>query len=425
MSNVIQTLRERGLLQDITDPALEELCQKKSLRVYIGFDPTARSLHAGSLVQLITLRHFQQAGHQPIAVAGGGTGMIGDPSGRSEERNLLDDAALEANLNGIRKNMESFLSFEGENAAILVNNADWLRKLGFIEFLRDVGKHFRVNEMVTKESVKRRLEDQSGISFTEFSYQLLQAYDFWYLFKNYECAVQAGGSDQWGNITAGAELIRRTLGGEAFGVTTPLLLDSQGRKMGKTQKGAVWLDPEMLSPYEFYQYWVRQEDADIERFLKMLTFLPLPEIATIVAEHQKAPESRSGQKRLAFEMTSLVHGEAEARKASEAADAIYSGALSGRSDDDLRSIFQDAPGASIPRAELDAGIATADLLVRVNLVPSKKEAKRLLQQGGVYLNNSDSPLDAEKRQLGAEDLASDSMMILRAGKKNYCLVSFE
>ncbi len=425
MSNVIQTLRERGLLQDITDPALEDLCQKKSIRVYIGFDPTGRSLHAGSLVQLVTLRHFQLAGHHPIAVAGGGTGMIGDPSGRSSERNLQDDEELALNLAGIRKCMESFLNFEGENAAELINNGDWLGSLGFIEFLRDVGKHFRVNEMIAKESVRRRLEDQSGISFTEFSYMLLQAYDFWYLYKNHGCTLQAGGSDQWGNITAGADLIRKTLGGEAYGVTTPLLLDGQGRKMGKTQKGALWLDGDMVSPYEFYQYWVRQEDGDIGRYMKMLTFLPLEEIDAIVAEHEAAPEYRSGQKRLAYEMTLMVHGEAEAKKTQDAAATIYSGSLSGRTDDELRGVFQDAPSATIPRSELDEGVGTADVLVRVNLAPSKKEAKRLLSQGGVYLNNSDTPIDSEKRQLTVEDLASDSMMILRTGKKNYCLVSFE
>ncbi|MCC5876133.1 MAG: tyrosine--tRNA ligase [Candidatus Sumerlaeia bacterium] len=422
--NVVDRLEERGLLKDMTNPAFRELVGERCITVYVGFDPTADSLHVGNMVSILVLRHFQLAGHRPIALVGGGTGMIGDPSGRGEERNLLTAEQLERNLAGIRADLAKILSFEGENAALLLNNADWLASFGFLDFLREVGKHFRVGDMLAKESVRRRMESDTGLSFTEFSYQLLQGYDFKYLNEKYECLAQSGGSDQWGNITAGTELIRRTTGAECYGMTTPLLTNAQGQKMGKSLGGVTWLSGEKLSPYEFYQYWIRQEDADMERFLKMLTFLPVGDIARVLEDHGKDPGLRVAQKSLAWELTALVHGEEEARKAREASEALFGGALSNKTDGELRALFNDVPSVELPRAELEAGLKVADVLVRSGLVASKKEAARLLSQGGVYLNNSDTPLAAEVRQFTDSDLASETMMILRAGKKKYCLVQY-
>lgn len=422
--DIITHLRDRALVQDITDPALVDLCRTKPIAVYAGFDPTADSLHVGHMVSIMILRHFQLAGHRPIAVVGGGTGMIGDPSGRSSERNLLTKEALAANVAGIRRNLEQFLDFEGPNAALLLNNADWLGAFSFLEFLRDVGKYFRLGDMLAKDSVRRRLESESGLSFTEFSYQLLQAYDFKYLFENHQCLLQVGGSDQWGNITAGTDLIRRTLGAQAFGMTTPLLTNSEGQKMGKTASGAVWLTPEKFSPYEFYQYWLRAEDASVRGFIQMLTLVPAPEIEALMTAHAADPGKRLAQRRLAEEITRLTHGEEATRKAADASAALFGGGLSAKSNDDLRAIFKDVPSITIPRAELEAGLPLLDLLTRAGLVESKKEGKRLLEQRGIYLNNKPDPWPAEVRTVTASDLASESMLVLRAGKKNYCLVEF-
>lgn len=424
MSNVLQTLRERGLLNDLTDPALEALLQKQSITVYVGFDPTADSLHIGNMVGILILRHFQLAGHKPIALVGGATGMIGDPSGKSSERNLQTVEQVQHNIAGIKKDLARILEFDGPNAALLLNNGDWLGGIGFIDFLRDVGKFFRVGEMLGKESVRARLDSESGMSFTEFSYSLLQAYDFKYLFEKHGCMLQSGGSDQWGNIVSGIDLIRRTLGAHAYGMTTPLLVDSQGRKMGKSAGGAIFLNPEKLPVYDFYQFWVRQEDADVERFLKMMTFLPLAEIAAVMAEHSVDASKRLAQKKLAFEVTRLVHGEAEARRAEESAQALFGGEVRNASDADLRAMLQGAPTVQLARADLANGLAIADLLVSTKLAESKKDAKRLLGQNGVYLNNGAQPWPAEERTLTPAHLASESMLILRTGKKNYCLVEF-
>lgn len=424
MKSIIQILRERLLIQDMTDPELEKILSEKQITLYIGFDPTADSLHIGNMVSILVLKHFQMAGHNPIALVGGGTGMIGDPSGRSSERNLLDQEQLQKNLEGIRKSLGTILDFEGENACQIVNNGDWLGKIGFVDFLRDVGKYFRLGDMLSKDSVKSRLNSDSGMSFTEFSYQLLQAYDFKYLSEHYDCSLQGGGSDQWGNITAGTDLIRRTLNKPAFGITTPLLVDSDGKKMGKSVGGAIWLNDDKLSPYEFYQFWIRQADPDMERFMKMLTLMELEVIDAIIKEHQIDPGKRVAQKRLAFELTSLVHGEDEANKAREASEALFGGALSNKTDEELKQVFNDVPSVQIARSELEAGLATLDLVVSAKLAASKKEARRLLTQNGLYLNNSDDPLDAEMRTLTPENLASESMLIMRAGKKKYCLIQF-
>ncbi len=424
MPGVIEQLRERGLLNDVTDPKLEEYLNEHKVPVYVGFDPSADSLHVGNMVGILVLRHFQLCGHQPIALVGGATGMIGDPGGRSAERNLLTKEQLEKNLEGIKKDLSRFLDFTGENSAVLVNNADWMAPYHFIDFLRDIGKHFRIGDMLGKESVKARLESENGISYTEFSYMLLQAYDYKHLYEELGVKVQSGGSDQWGNITAGIDLIRRTTGGQAYGMTTPLLVDSQGRKMGKSVDGALWLNPEKFSPYQFYQFWVRQQDADLERFLKMLTFLPLDEISSILEEHNKAPENRSGQKRLARELTALVHGNEEADKASGASDALFGGGLSKKSDSEIKEIFSDVPSVSLDLSKLEEGYPVLDLLVDTKLCPSKKEARRVVGQGGFYLNNSNDSVSKDKKTLGKEDLASETMMILRTGKKKYCLVQF-
>ncbi|MCC6547188.1 tyrosine--tRNA ligase [Candidatus Sumerlaeota bacterium] len=423
MSNVIQTLRERELLQDVTDPSLEKMLVENKVSVYVGFDPSADSLHVGHMIGVMILKHFQLAGHRPIAVVGGGTGMVGDPSGRSAERNLLTREQIEVNKAGLRKVLSRFIDF-GSGGAIMVDNADWLASFGFLDFLRDVGKYFRIGDMLAKDSVKRRLASENGLSFTEFSYMLLQAYDFLHLYRNYDCRVQAGGSDQWGNITAGTELIRRVLNGQGYGITTPLLMNAQGQKMGKTADGAVWLSADKLSPYKFYQFWIQQEDASLEGLFKKLTLLPLDEIARILKAHAQDPSLRQGQKHLAMSITELVHGREEMLKAQVASNALFAGKISTAKDSELAFLFSEIPSVTIPRADLDQGIAPADLLARAGLASSKSEARRLLEQKGFYLNNSDIPYDTSQKSITSADLASETMMILRAGKKKYCLVRF-
>jgi tyrosyl-tRNA synthetase len=419
MSTIVDILESRGFLNDCTDAqGLRERAAKETLSVYCGFDPTAESLHIGNMVAIMGLKHFQLAGHRPIVLMGGATGMIGDPSGKSAERNLQTDDQVRANLAAQRPQFGRFLRFDGPNAAKIVNNFDWFQSISFIDFLRDTGKSFRIGEMLGKESVRARLNSEAGISYTEFSYMLLQAHDFKHLFQAEGCRVQCGGADQWGNITAGMELIRKTLGEQAYGITFPLLTTATGQKLGKTEKGAVWLDAGRTSPYEFYQYWVRCEDADVERFLKMFTLLDLDRIAEIVAAHKQAPESRSGQKHLAWEVTRMVHGEAEAEKAKAASEALYGGGLQNLTDQDLRQLFPDVPSVTVVLPE--EGAPVADVLVEAGLAPSKKEARKLLQQGGLYLNNVQ--VEAERRVFTRADLASDTMMVLRAGKKRYCLV---
>lgn len=424
MTNVLATLRNRGLLQDVTDPGLEQLLERERLTVYVGFDPSADSLHIGNLIGIIVLRHFQLAGHRPIALVGGATGMIGDPSGKSAERSLLTPEQIAHNLDGIRADLARVLDFHGDNPALLVNNADWTAPATFIEFLRDVGKHFRVSEMLARDSVRNRLESESGLSFTEFAYMLLQANDFRHLHATHGCRVQSGGSDQWGNIVSGVDLIRRTTGEQAYGMTTPLLTDSQGRKMGKTAGGAIWLNPDKLSPYDFYQFWVRQEDDQVGSLLRKVTFLPLEEIEAILADHAKDPGARRAQAALAHAVTSLVHGKDEADRARDSAAALFGGALENQSDADLERLFGDVPSVELPRADLEARLPAPDLLVRSGLAQSKGDAKRLLKQGGVYLNNGRDPVSPDQRDFGPEHLASQNLLLLRAGKKNYRLVRF-
>lgn len=426
MQNVFAELTWRRLINQTTDDQhLPKWLNEKSRTVYAGFDPTADSLHVGHLMALMILRRFQQAGHRPIAVVGGATGMIGDPSGKSEERKLLSVETLNANVAGMEKQLRRFLDFDcGDRSALLVNNYDWMGRFGYLEFLRDIGKHFPVNVMLTKDSVKNRLDrDDAGLSYTEFSYMLLQAYDFVHLNAEFDCEIQVGGSDQWGNITAGIDLARRLHGVQLYGMTCPLLTKSDGSKMGKTESGALWLDPNKTSPYHFYQYWINLEDADVDKCLRFFTDLPEDRIRTVTAEHRGAPEKRSGQRTLATELTRLVHG-ADGLRAAERATEIFFGAeISDLNDAQLSAIFADVPSRELPRQRLESeGLGIADALVEAGLAKSKGEARRTVEQGGAYVNNR--RIEAVETRLTAGDLASRSVMVLRSGKKRYALLRF-
>jgi tyrosyl-tRNA synthetase len=420
----LSELRARGMVEQVTnEEALEKALNGPGVRLYIGFDPTADSLHVGHLLPILMLARMQRAGHTPIVLVGGATGMIGDPSGRSTERNLLTLEQIAANVEAIRPQLSRFVSFEGANAAIVVNNADWTQPVSYLEWLRTVGKHFTVNYMAAKESVRRRLEDrEQGISYTEFSYMLIQANDFRHLFEAYGCTIQAGGSDQWGNIVAGIDLVRKACGGEAYGITLPLLATSSGEKFGKSAGNAVWLDPARTSPYQFYQFWMQAEDSDVERYLKLFTFETLESVAAAMEAHREAPERRAAQKLLAARMTEVVHGKAALEDAIRASEALFSKELSGLSDDELTAVFSDVPSVTVERSALGAGLRLTQLLVRAGACASRGEANRLVQGGGVYLNNRRATADAA---LSEADLASKSMMVLRIGKKGYYLVRFE
>ncbi len=421
-------LGARGLIHQVTSPDLGPAMLASPFVLYAGFDPSADTLHIGNLVPLLALARAQRAGHTPIAIVGGATGMIGDPSGKSEERNLLDPDTLARNLAGIRRDLETLLDFEAKpNPARILNNADWIGAVSLIEFLRDIGKHFTVNAMLAKESVKQRIESETGISFTEFSYMLLQSWDFWHLYDRFGCRLQIGGSDQWGNITAGIDLIRRKAGPDAraaFGLTLPLILDSSGRKFGKSEKGALWLGAHRTSHFDFYQYFVRTADADAVRYLKIFTFLPLEGIADLEQEVARRPEKREAQRTLAREVTRMVRGEEGLRIAERATAVLFENARVEQLDDaTLGVIFADVPSLELPRAELDAGILLIDALVNVKLAKSKSQARQLITDGGVYVNNTRNEGGLERR-LGPADLASDTVCVLRAGKRNYALLRF-
>ncbi len=425
--NVYEELRWRGLIHQTTDDAvLPGFLMERSRTVYAGFDPTADSLHVGHLMALMILRRFQKAGHRPIALVGGATGMIGDPSGKSEERRLLSEEELRRNVEAVEKQLKRFLDFEGkETAALLLNNYDWMGKFGYLQFLREVGKHVPVNVMLTKESVKTRLErSDSGLSYTEFSYMLLQAYDFVHLYREYGCEIQVGGSDQWGNITAGIDLARRLIGVQLYGITCPLLTKSDGTKMGKTESGALWLDPQKTSPYQFYQYWINVEDDLVEKCLKFFTDLSQEEIASIVAQHHEAPENRLGQRRLAQEITRLVHGESALQAAERATAILFGAEIEQISERELDEIFRDVPSRTVPRSQLEGpGLLLIDALCLADLAKTKSEARRTIQQGGAYVNNR-RVMDQEAR-LTAQDLVGDRTVVLRVGKKRYGLLRFE
>ncbi len=420
--NLIEELRWRGLLYDITEGA-EEVVEKEQITGYIGFDPSADSLHVGSLLPIMVLVHLQRHGHTPIALVGGGTGMIGDPSGKTKERQLLTLEQIEHNLKGIHTQLEKFLAFEGvDNPAVMVNNSDWLRELNFIEFLRDVGKRFTVNYMLSKESVKARLESEEGISFTEFCYMLLQSYDFLTLYRDYDCTFQFGGSDQWGNITAGAELIRKMDDGKAYGAVVPLVTSSTGVKFGKTEAGTIWLDPARTSPFRFYQYWLNAADADAITYLKYFTLLGPDEIAEYEKAVAEAPHERAAQKRLAEEVTRNVHGEEGLAAALKATDVLFGGELEGLSAAELLDIFAEVPSSSLAKADLD-GMPLVDLVVECGLESSKKRARTLIEGGGVSVNNEKR--DDIEAAVGLSDAIDGQVIVLRKGKKKYHLVQVE
>lgn len=423
--DLLKTLQERGMLEQISDPeGIREALNQGSVTLYIGFDPTATSLHIGNLLPIMLLAHFQRAGHRPICLVGGATGMIGDPSGRSSERVLLNDDAVQENLNKIRTQLSHFLRFEGPQAALMTNNHDWIAPLSYIDWLRDVGKHFSVNYMISKESVRRRLEDRDqGISYTEFSYMLLQSYDFLHLFRTEHCQIQAGGNDQWGNITAGIDLVRKVTGKTAYGLTIPLLTTASGEKFGKSAGNAVWLDAEMTSPYQFYQYWIQADDRDIERYLRIFTFLELTEIAEICSEHAQKPELRLAQKRLAAEVTTIVHGAEAVEKVLQATEILFGREINGLSDADLLAIFADVPSTQLERSRLGGELSLTQLLRETGLSASNGEARRLIQAGGVYLNNR--KCSDPQTVIDSHSLASETTLVLRSGKKNYHLARFE
>ncbi len=414
----------RGLVSQVTHPELSGLLEKERFTLYCGFDPTADSLHIGNLVQIMGLRHFQRAGHTPIALMGGATGMIGDPSFKSEERQLLTPGVVERNITAMEIQLRKFLNFSGENAATIVNNADWLQNVRLVTFLRDIGKHFSVNVMLSRESVRARLEDREhGISYTEFSYQLLQAYDFLHLYDEYQCRLQTGGSDQWGNIVAGMDLTRRLRpGASTFAMTLPLITKADGSKFGKTESGNVWLDREKTSPYNFYQFWINQADADVVQYLQYFTFLPQEEIGALARQVEEAPHRRAAQKALAAEVTRMVHGETDLAEALKASQAMFGGDLSGLSEAALEDVFGEVPSTELPKSDLSGGRTLIDALVQCEILKSKGEAKRLIKNGGLYLNNV--RVEAEDAKLTVQSPCTGRIAVLRTGKKNYHLLKF-
>lgn len=416
------------MLHDIM-PGTEEQLQKEMTTAYIGFDPTADSLHIGHLVSIMILRHFQRAGHKPIALIGGATGMIGDPSMKSQERNLLDEATLRHNQECIKRQLSKFLDFESDapNAAELVNNYDWMKDFSFLDFIREIGKHITVNYMMSKDSVKRRLagEGTSGLSFTEFSYQLVQGYDFTFLNKTKNCKLQMGGSDQWGNITTGTELIRRMNGGEAYALTCPLITKADGGKFGKTESGNVWLDPNYTTPYKFYQFWLNVSDADAEKYIKIFTDLPQEEIMALIAEQQAAPHLRPLQKRLAKEITVMVHSEADYNAAVEASGILFGNSTSEQlhrlDEKTLLAVFEGVPQFEISRDDLSAGIRAVELLTeKAAVFPSKGEMRKTVQGGGVSVNKE--KLAAFDAVLSVDMLLNGKYLLVQKGKKNYYLL---
>ena len=423
--NIFEELSWRGLIADCTDT--EELGRRLSagsVTLYCGFDPTADSLHVGSLVPLLTLRRFQDAGHCPIAVAGGATGSIGDPSGKSQERQLLTRDQIAANVAGVRPQLARLLDFDRPaNPARLVDNADWTEGVRFIDFLRDIGKHFTVNQMVAKESVRARMEDREvGISYTEFSYMLLQAFDFFVLNRDLGCDLQIGGSDQWGNITAGIELIRKKLSKPAFGLTLPLITKADGTKFGKTESGTIWLDPRRTSVYRFYQFWVNSDDRDVIRYLKYFTFLTQAEIADLEAQHGANPGGRAAHRALAKAVTTLLHGEAATLEAIRASEILFGGGLEGIGEATFNDIVGEVPTRSLPRSRFEGeGIPAVELVVEAGLCPSKGQARKDLEGGGLSLNNA-RLTDVGRRVTGA-DFLFNRHLLLRKGRRNYVVVT--
>ncbi len=426
--NFVEELKWRGMIHDIM-PGTEEQLQKELSSAYVGIDPTADSLHIGHLVSVMMLKHLQRAGHRPIALVGGATGMIGDPSMKSQERNLLDEKTLRHNQNAIKNQLSNFLDFDSDapNAAILVNNYDWTKDYSFLGFIRDIGKYLTVNYMMSKDSVKKRLSSESnvGMSFTEFSYQLLQAYDYLYLYENHNCRLQMGGSDQWGNITTGTELIRKKLGAEAFALTCPLITKADGGKFGKTETGNVWLDRRYTSPYKFYQFWLNVSDEEAEKYIKIFTILSKEEIDELVAEQKAAPHLRPLQKRLAKEVTIMVHSEEDYNQAVEASQILFGGstseALRKLDEETLLAVFEGVPQFEINRTDIDQGIRAVDLLAeKTSVFPSKGEMRKMVQSGGVSVNQEKLP--AFDTIIDSSYLLGNKYILIQKGKKNYYLL---
>jgi tyrosyl-tRNA synthetase len=424
MRNALVVLKERGFIDQVSDENLYKSFDEEEVTCYIGFDPSAISLHVGNLFVMMALAHIQRCGHHAIALIGGGTGMIGDPSGKSEERVLLAQDELDRNVEGIRSQLGKLLRSDGQgNGSVRVmNNADWLSKYGFIEFLRNIGKHFRVSEMLAKESVKRRMDSGEGISFTEFSYMLLQSSDFLHLFDEHDCVVQFGGNDQWGNITAGIDLIRRVRGKTAYGVTFPLITTASGQKLGKTEENAVYLDPELTSPYEFYQYWINTDDKDVVKHLKWFTFLPLSEIDRLADLAAGEPERREAQRTLAYEVTKFAHGVEQADIAVKTSQVLFGQEISDVSDEMLEGIFRDVPSTELPWESVESGIPIVDAMVQCGISRGRSAARRLINGGGMYLNNK--RVTNTDHVITRESLASAHIAVLRTGKRNYHLLKF-
>lgn len=412
------------MIQDIM-PGTEELFEKEQVSGYIGFDPTSDSLHIGSLVPILLLVHLQRAGHKPFALVGGATGMVGDPSGKSEERNLLSEETLAFNLAGVKKQLSHFLDFDASksNAAEIVNNYDWFKDFSFLHFIRDVGKHITVNYMMSKDSVKKRLEGDNGMSFTEFTYQLVQGYDFYWLYQNKNCKVQMGGSDQWGNITTGTEIIRRKTGGEAFAFTCPLITKADGGKFGKTEKGNVWLDPTKTSPYQFYQFWLNASDEDATKWIKIFTLLEPSVIDNLIAEHANAPQLRILQKALAAELTKMVHSEADLTFAIQATEILFGNAttevLQSLNETQLLQVMDGVPTVNIDAAKLNAGYDIVELLADTSIFPSKGEARKMWQAGGIGINKE--KITTDFTTVTTAQLLQGKYILFQKGKKNYYL----
>jgi tyrosyl-tRNA synthetase len=421
---IIEELEWRDLISDCTDwEGLQERLAMGPITLYCGFDPTADSLHVGSLVPLLALRRFQLCGHHPIAVAGGATGSIGDPSGKTAERQLLTHELLKANIEGVKVQLGSFMEFEGvENAAQLVDNADWTAPLSFLDVLRDIGKHFKVNAMVSKESVRARMEDRDvGISFTEFSYMILQALDFHYLCETQDCELQVGGSDQWGNITAGIDLIHRKQNRQAYGLTLPLITNADGTKFGKTESGAVWLDVNRTSIYQFYQFWVRADDRDVVRYLKYFTFLSRDEVEELASQHEAEPHARIAHKALARAVTALVHGEEAVTEAIRASEILFGGELEGITEATFREVAGEVPTCELSTERFGGeGLWLPELLHEAGLAQSRGQARKDVKGGGVYVNGK--RIDDEQHKLTASELMFEKYVLLRRGKRNYAVV---
>ena len=430
MTNFIEELRWRGMIHDVM-PGAEEHLNESMRSAYVGFDPTADSLHIGNLVPIMLLAHYQRAGHKPVALVGGATGMIGDPSGKSSERNLLDEKTLRHNQEAIKKQLAHFLDFESavENAAELVNNYDWMKEFSFLEFIRDVGKHITVNYMMAKDSVKNRISSESsdGMSFTEFTYQLVQGYDYLHLYKANNCSIQMGGSDQWGNITTGTELIRRIGGGKGYAITCPLITKSDGSKFGKSEGGNVWLDAKRTSPYKFYQYWLNSSDIDAEKYIKIFTFLTEADIKAIIKEHQEAPHLRVLQKRLAKEITTMVHSESDFKNAQKASTILFSKSFK----EDIQTldeatfldVFEGVPQAELPKKDLVNGIdMIAALAAQTNFLASNSDARRALKENAVSVNKEKVKVDYK---ITTADLINDTYVVLNKGKKNTYILKLQ